>query len=146
MKLKLKKPLPFEFIFDELSGLDYRVRPMFGAHAVYVGEKIVVILREKEEHARDNGVWIATTREHHESLRADFPSMRSIFLFEGEGPTGWQNLPAESSDFEESVLKLCRLIRKGDERVGKIPKPKKKKKPLRDERGGARATSRRKKR
>jgi Fic family protein len=84
-----------------------------------------VILREKDKSRKDNGVWLATTTEHHASLAKEFPSMRSISLFESRGPTGWQNLPAESDDFEESVTRVCQLIKKNDPRLGKIPKPKK---------------------
>lgn len=130
MKLKLKKPLPFEFIFDELSGVEYRVKAMFGAHAVYSGEKILFILREKDTYSDDNGVWICTLHEHHASLKKDFPSMRSIRMFESGGPTTWQNLPSQSDDFEASVLKLCRMVRARDERIGKVPKPRKKKTKL----------------
>jgi hypothetical protein len=97
---------------------------MFGCHSIYVGGKIVLILREKETHPDDNGVWIATTREHHESLRHDFPSMRSINLL-GKEVTGWQNLPSTSHDFESSVIKACELVVRGDPRIGKIPAAKK---------------------
>jgi len=72
-----RKPVAFEFVLDALGGLDYQVRPMFGATALYRGEKIILILREKEEFADDNGVWLATAPEHHESLREDFPDFRS---------------------------------------------------------------------
>ena len=100
---------------------------MFGCYAVYVQNKIVLILRKKETGEYDNGVWIATTQEHHESLRKDFPSMRSITVF-GGGETGWQNLPSSANDFEEAVLEACRLILKGDLRIGKETKPRQRKK------------------
>lgn len=74
----------------------------------------------------DNGVWFATALEHHESLKKDFPSMRSISLF-GDTPSGWQNLPVEADDFEELAIKACRLIMKGDPRIGKVPKTARKK-------------------
>jgi hypothetical protein len=62
---------------------------MFGCLAVYVEDKVVLILREKREVTEDNGVWLATTEEHHQSLRREFPNMRSIRLF-GKEVTGWQ--------------------------------------------------------
>lgn len=102
-------------------------KPMFGCTAVYVGEKIVLILREKEPHDQDCGIWIATTVEHHESLKNELPGMRSIKVFESEGPTGWQVLRSSSPDFEEEALKACELILEGDERIGKIPARKNKK-------------------
>ena len=126
----MKKPvkrIPFDFVLEELYSLDPIVRPMFGCYALYVQNKIVLILRLREDHSDDNGVWIATERIHHDSLQSEFPSMRTIRLF-GESVSSWQNLPYEADDFEASVLRACELIRKNDPRIGKIPKPRKKKK------------------
>ena len=95
---------------------------MFGCLAVYVEEKIVLILREgRRESPSDNGVWLATTEEHHESLKSEFPSMRSIRLF-GRKVTHWQVLPVSAPDFEEDALRACRLILARDPRIGKVPK------------------------
>jgi hypothetical protein len=124
---KKLKTIPFEFILEELYSLAPLIKPMFGCHAIYVRNKIVLIVRLREEHPFDNGVWIATTVEHHESLRFDFPSLRSIKLFGGT-VSAWQNLPCDADDFEESVLRVCGLIRKSDPRIGKIPKPRKRRK------------------
>ena len=97
---------------------------MFGCTAVYVGEKIMLFLRDKGDHtSADDGVWMATTDEHHSSLRHDFPNMRPIHLLEGK-ITGWQNLPSSSPDFEEAALHACDLIARRDPRIGKIPKAK----------------------
>lgn len=99
---------------------------MFGCHAIYIGKSIMLITRNRNTHPEDNGVWIATTQEHHESLRKDIPSMRRIRLL-GNGETNWQNIPADAEDFEESVFRACALIQKHDKRIGKIPKAKKQK-------------------
>jgi len=120
---RTKKPAPFAFVLDELADLDPWTRPMFGCTAVYVEEKIVLILRDGKSD-EDNGVWVATTKEHHATLRRELPNMRSITVL-GVGETGWQLLPADADDFEESVLRACALIRARDPRVGKVPKPKK---------------------
>jgi hypothetical protein len=66
-------------------------------------------------------VWLATTAQHHESLRREFPNMRSIGLL-GRDITHWQILPADTPDFEEAVLRACELIVAGDPRIGKVPK------------------------
>jgi hypothetical protein len=121
-KVKKPKSIPFQFVVDALQPAKPYTRPMFGCHALYVEEKIMIILREKENYPEDNGVWIATTKEHHDSLKLDFPSMRSIQVFGGK-VTGWQVLPVKSRDFEESALTLVELILQGDERIGKIPAP-----------------------
>jgi hypothetical protein len=120
-----RKPrtVPFEFVLEELADLEPWTRPMFGCTAVYVEEKIVFILRAGKDDD-DNGVWIATTKEHHATLRVDLPSMRSITVF-GVGETGWQVLPIDTDDFEESVLRACAIVRAGDPRIGKVPKRRK---------------------
>jgi hypothetical protein len=118
---KPPKKLPFDFVLQELEDLGPFTRPMFGCHAIYVEDKIVFILRDKKDPAVDDGVWVATTREHHRALKKDFPSLRSITVLAGGGVTGWQNLPAASEDFEDSVLRACELVRRGDPRIGKVP-------------------------
>lgn len=93
---------------------------MFGCTAVYVGEKIALILRERPTSTKDNGVWLATTEEHHASLRHEFPRMRSVSMF-GKEVTAWQVLGADDPSFEENALRACELICKRDPRIGKIP-------------------------
>src|SRR5450755_2612227 len=115
-----RKTIPHEFVLDALASLSPRTNPMFGCLAVYVGEKIVLILRDKPTATDDNGVWLATTHEHHQSLRGDFPNMRSIAVL-GDKVTGWQLLPADADDFEDTALHACDLVLAGDPRIGKIP-------------------------
>jgi hypothetical protein len=101
---------------------------MFGCLAIYVEDKIVLILRNKDnnnedkrDQTADNGVWLATTEQHHQSLRRDFPHMRSIQVL-GKKVTGWQVLPADASDFEQAALRACELVLARDPRIGKVPK------------------------
>ncbi len=94
---------------------------MFGCLAVYVGERIVLILRERQDYPADNGVWLATSAEHHDSLRRLIPSLRSIELF-GRSVTHWQVIPSHAEDFERAALTACALVVAGDPRIGKVPK------------------------
>lgn len=110
------RTVPFEFVLEELADLEPWTRPMFGCTAVYVEQRIVFVLRSGKKDD-DNGVWVATTKEHHGSLRRELPNLRSITVF-GVGETGWQVLPLEADDFEESVLRACALVRAGDARIG----------------------------
>ncbi|MBZ5580416.1 MAG: hypothetical protein LAP40_28010 [Acidobacteriia bacterium] len=119
--VKVRKAVPYAFVLDALASLSPWTRPMFGYLAVYIGEKIVLILRDKGKPAADDGVWLATTAKHHESLRGEFPNMRSIRLF-GIPATHWQVLPADAPDFEESAVRACELIAARDPRIGKVPK------------------------
>jgi hypothetical protein len=122
--VKQRKSVPHEFVLDAIAALSPRTNPMFGCLAVYVRhkvqEKIVLILRDKTDKTEDNGVWLATTEEHHESLRQEFPSMRSIRVL-GKKVTGWQVLPADAPKFEEAALRACELVLAGDPRIGKVP-------------------------
>ena len=112
--------VPHEFVLEALAPLAPVTKPMFGCLAVYVKDQIVLILRDKRDRTADNGVWLATTMEHHSSLREEFPAMRSIDVL-GTGVTGWQVLPADASDFEESALRACELVLARDPRIGKVP-------------------------
>jgi hypothetical protein len=119
-----RKSVPYEFVLDAMSELSPETRPMFDCTAIYVGDKIIGVLREKSDSSvEDNGMWLATTRDHHQSLRSDFPNMRSIRVL-GEGITSWQVLPAGDPDFEEAALRACELILAGDPRIGKVPSSK----------------------
>jgi hypothetical protein len=115
-----RKAIPHEFVLDAIAPLSPRTRRMFGCLAIYVEDKIVLVLRDKRNETADNGVWLATIKEHHESLRREFPSMRSIQVL-GKKVTGWQVLPADAPDFEEAALRACELIVARDPRIGKVP-------------------------
>ena len=114
-----RKAPPYEFVLDALESLSPVTRPMFGCLAIYVKDKIVFILRDRLDDT-DNGVWLATTEEHHASLRREFPHLRSIRLF-GTPITSWQVLPADAVDFEASAMRACELVLARDPRIGKIP-------------------------
>ena len=132
--VKPKKAVPHAFVLEALAPVRPRTNPMFGCLAVYVDPKIVLVLRDKPG-GKDNGVWLATTREHHASLRSEFPSMRSIGVLGGGKETGWQVLPADALDFEEAALRACELVIARDPRIGKVPKKKSARKPSRKRAG-----------
>src|SRR5437763_7457501 len=92
---KPRKLVPHAFVLEALASLSPRMNPMFGCLAIYVEEKIMLILRDRVPETADNGVWLATTEEHHASLRREFPNMRSVQIF-GKPITGWQVLPADA--------------------------------------------------
>ncbi|MGC9949837.1 MAG: hypothetical protein ABSF64_25995 [Bryobacteraceae bacterium] len=126
--VKQRKAVPHEFALDAIAALSPTTRSMFGCLAVYVAEKIVLILRDKRDSTADNGVWLATTEDHHESLRREFPNMRSIQAF-GTKVTGWQVLPVDAADFEEAAMRACELIVARDPRIGKVPGARRSSKP-----------------
>ena len=117
---KRRAPVPHEFVLEALAAVAPTTRPMFGCLAVYVDDRIVLILRDRQSAPADNGVWLATTSEHHASLQRHFPHMRSIRLL-GKRVTGYQVLAVDSPDFERAALAACALILARDPRIGKIP-------------------------
>ncbi|HWO31946.1 MAG TPA: hypothetical protein VNO32_24380 [Candidatus Acidoferrum sp.] len=123
--IKPRKAVPFSFVLDAIAPLSPWTRAMFGCLAIYVQDKIVLILRDKPSTPLDNGVWLATTEEHHPSLRLEFPNMRSIQVLSknglGKKVTGWQVLPVDAQDFEQSALHACDLVLARDPRIGKVP-------------------------
>lgn len=123
-KAVAKKSPPYPFVLEELASANPYTKPMFGCLGIYVGEAIVLILRQREKDPENNGVWVATSVDRHEALRPELPSMKPIAIF-GPGETDWQWLPEADIRFEEDVLRACALVRKGDARIGRIPKKKK---------------------
>ncbi|MEW6468368.1 MAG: hypothetical protein AB1458_05550 [Bacteroidota bacterium] len=112
-------------MLDYLEPIGPVVKPMFGCYAIYSGEKIVLILRQREDHPDINGIWIATSHEAHASLRREFPGMHSIPIFsDGATESAWQMISSASDDFESSAIRLCELVLKNDERIGRIPQRK----------------------
>jgi hypothetical protein len=118
--VKKRAAVPHAFVLEAITEAEPRTRSMFGCLAVYVGSRIVLILRDGREPAVDNGVWLAATAEHHDSLRKEFPNMRRVELF-GKKATHWQVLGCDTPDFEEAALRACELILAGDKRIGKVP-------------------------
>ena len=121
---KPKPKPPHAFVLEALAPLDPEVRRMFSGFAVYIGDRIVCMLREHAKSPRDNGVWLVlseTTDPADPALRREFPSIRSIGLL-GDKIRHWLLLPSDSPDFESEALHACDLLLKSDRRLGRIPK------------------------
>jgi hypothetical protein len=115
--LKIKKKASFAFVLDELSALGVRAKPMFGFVYVYLGEKLIMLLRERENQPERNGVWLATTSEYLESLSREFPLLPRICVID-TGRNGWVFLPFKLQVFESYAFRACELVSEGDPRVG----------------------------
>ena len=119
----MKRKPPHSFVLEALADLEPTTRPMFGSLAVYLGEKIVFILRDNPKEPHANGVWVALAAEDGEMLRSEFPNMQPVRILRKD-IRGWCLLPAKANDFEESALHACDLVLKRDPRIGKVPKRK----------------------
>lgn len=117
--------MPHKFILDYLYPLETRIKNMFGNYSIYLGPKIYLATRQNEKNPLDNGIWIGTKVEYHESLKQEFPSLTSIRSYKIKK---WLLLPVDAEDFEEVAISICDLIKSDDPRIGVLPKPKNKKK------------------
>jgi hypothetical protein len=99
------------------------VRPMFSGFAVYLGDKIVLMLCDSPKQPEDNGVWIVFSEVANltdAGIRRDFPSLRIIGLPGGK-IDHWRLIPADSPTFESEALHACELLLKHDLRIGRVP-------------------------
>ena len=118
-----RKSAPYPFILDALAPLEPEVRPMFSGFAVYVGNKIVLMLRDSPKHPEDNGAWLVfseTANLADPGIRRDFPSIRLIGLLGGK-IGHWRLIPADSPTFESEALRVCEFLLKRDARFGRVP-------------------------
>lgn len=120
---KTKKKPPHAFVLEALAPLNPEVRPMFSGFAVYLGDRIVCMLRDHHKSPKDNGVWLVLsdgTDPADPELRREFPSLRSIGLL-GNKIRHWLLIPSDSSRFELDAMHACELLMRHDLRLGRIP-------------------------
>lgn len=118
-----RRSAPYPFILEALAPLKPEVRPMFSGFAVYVGDKIVLMLRDSPKRPEDNGAWLVFSENANladPGVRRDFPSIRLIGLLGGK-IGHWRLLPADSPTFESEALHACELLLKHDPRFGRVP-------------------------
>ncbi len=115
----MTKPTPFDFVFDYLpTGI--MVKKMFGMHYIYLGKKIMLILRRSDKQPEWNGVWVATSKEHHQSLKSNVPELGPFIMDGDDRHSNWLLLQNDTEDFEGAAIKVCELIAHGDARIGKV--------------------------
>ena len=121
---KAKQRPPHEFVLEALTPLKPEVRRMFSGFGVYVGERIVFMLRDHEKSPKDNGVWLVlseSTDPGDPELRREFPSLRRIELLRSK-IGHWLLIPSDSPSFETEALHACNLLLRRDSRLGRVPK------------------------
>ncbi|MES2275915.1 MAG: hypothetical protein V4592_07830 [Bacteroidota bacterium] len=111
--------MPFDFLLDYLPA-NVVIKPAIGMYYIYFDGKIVLIFRKVGKNPQHNGIWIATRREDHTSLKTDIPAVTDFVFGEDEAfEPNWLQLQDGHDDFEEAAIALCELIFQHDKRIGK---------------------------
>jgi hypothetical protein len=115
----MAKAVPYEFVLDYLpSGII--VKKMFGMHYIYLAKKIMLILRKRDNEPELNGIWVATDKKHHQSLKKNIPEFDPFFIDGDERHGNWLLIKDDAENFEEAAIKVCELISHGDHRIGRL--------------------------
>jgi hypothetical protein len=118
----MPKAMPYDFILDYLPN-EIVVKPNFGMFYIYFNKKMMLILRRAASNQGMNGIWVTSSKQHHQSLQKDIPALSDFVLDNGEiHDSDWRFLKDGHEEFEESAIKLCQLISHGDKRIGKETK------------------------
>jgi hypothetical protein len=107
-----------DFVLQLLYPLRPEVKKLLGCYALYDNKKMLLLLRDKEDHPEFNGIFIATTPAHFQDLQNELHTSKMEFDLDGER-NGWIFISEDIVDFEEKVKKACTMIKNGDSRIGK---------------------------
>ena len=123
----MNREIPFDFIFDYLLRIETDVKPFFGMFAVYHGQKLLLLLRQRDNEPEMNGVWVATTPDGLDSLQQELPALHSMFSpkkgAKRKDGAAWLVIPPDAADFERTAISICDLIVHRDPRIGRVPLP-----------------------
>ena len=115
-------PAPYDFVFDYLPR-HIVAKAKFGMHYIYLDKKLFLMLRKTTKGDGLNGIFVATVKAHHQTLLKDVPALKDFTLDTGEkSASHWKFLDDEDDAFEQSAIRICALISRGDHRIGKATK------------------------
>ena len=118
-----RKTPPHAFVLATLAPLEPEVRRMFSGYAVYLGDRVVCMLRDHVKSPKDNGLWLVLSESVNpadRALRKELPSLRPIELLGGK-ISHWLVIPSDGPTFEEEALHACDLLLHRDSRIGRVP-------------------------
>jgi hypothetical protein len=121
IKSRIKPKKSLIWIFESLED-DPRfvLRKLFSFDAAYLDGRLYLAAAGGKEPW--NGLMVCTGREHHESIRRQFPQLASHEVL-GK----WLYLSQTHPDFEKIAIELAGMARKRDPRLGVEAKPRKQK-------------------
>ncbi|CAN5834868.1 hypothetical protein BH18ACI4_BH18ACI4_20650 [soil metagenome] len=115
----LERHVPFPFVLEELISLRPTVKTLFGFTYIYLDDKLLISLRNSVKHPGTNGIWVYNTAEHLDSLAREFPRLPRRQLWRS-GNNCWVVLASRMEGFEEYAFKVCELVLKGDQWIGRV--------------------------
>ncbi|HTO05406.1 MAG TPA: hypothetical protein VL069_16980 [Opitutus sp.] len=119
MQGQMKRVHPHAWLWEPLETMpSFVVRAMFGTKAVYLDGKLVLCFSAQTEPWR--GVLVCTDRIHHASLHAEFPALKPHPIL-----PKWLYLRESVDEFESVAACLVKKVQSRDERIGVLPKPRK---------------------
>jgi hypothetical protein len=109
-----------EWILDTFAGRkSFFTKRMFGGLAAYLHDRLMLVLVEptKTGRWRWHGVLVATDREHHPSIRADFPSLAPHRVL-----AKWLYIDSTDKEFEVTMEAVAKRMAANDRRFGVVPR------------------------
>ena len=91
---------------------------MLGGYAIFENQKLLLLLRNRENQPEFNGVFVATKPEFFDALQKEIHFSKMNFNLDGVIHS-WIFLSEDLADFDDKVKKTCEMIKAGDERIGK---------------------------
>ena len=110
--------VPYDFVLRYLYPVRPKVRKMLGCYALVQGEKILMLLRERDNQPEYNGVFVATQPQFYDELQNEIHRSNCEVDIDGM-PHTYLFISEDLDDFDQKVKKACELIKGGDERIGK---------------------------
>jgi hypothetical protein len=121
IQIKTVRSHPLDWLLEPLQDQEsYLRKKMFGCEAIYLNGRLMLVLAAGEEPW--NGILLATSREYHSSLQAEWKNLSSHPVL-GK----WLYLSQEDPSFETTGGAIVNSILKRDSRIGVEPKPLKRK-------------------
>lgn len=91
---------------------------MLGCYALVHADKLLFLLREREDHPEYNGVFVATQPQYFDELQKLIHTSAMEVDIDGL-PHSWIFISEDLDDFEAKVATACELAKGNDSRIGK---------------------------
>jgi hypothetical protein len=91
---------------------------MLGCYGLFLHDKLMMLLRERENNPEFNGVFVATQPEFFDDLSNELHYSNMEFDIDG-APHTWIFISDDINDFQQKVKQAVDMIKNGDKRIGK---------------------------